>query len=442
MFPFFNKYYKRFFLYFGKTSRKIIKSTGLFFVKDFMIKSGLIAHLELNVIDLREPLLIKYSSTEILSNIILRILDGELRLFHQRNKLNNDFYQSCNESEEVPHFTTLRYYLNKNLHTYKNLRKVLENLTLEEIAKKDIKQVTIDIDQTGRVSYGKSKGVHKGYVSGSKNEKCYQLVTWYIRELNLLYKVELHFGEMHCAKDFLYKLKPVVETLTSKGLKVRIICDSGYENIEVFEYLTSKDVEFIFARKQRSEVKQRGKSAKNKKEINENFEETELVIKERKWNQFREIYIQNKIICDELGQYWIKKFEADEFTNVLITNMKESVEDIYSLYKQRANVENIIKELKNEFGFGIAHNKTISFNRAMVCLVGIAFNVKNMFVKYLVETNAMKFKGFPTISTLRNELLHVPGMLVNNGGKKIIKVSEFYLEVFKNLINIFEYKIV
>lgn len=436
----FKNFYKHFFSNFGKTDLKIIKSVGLVFLKDFMIKSGLTIQLELNVVDLRDPFLIKYSSVEILSGIVLRILDGEKRLYHQRNKVNTHFYENCNASKEVPHFTTSRYYLNKNPHTYKNLRVVLENLTIDELSKKKIKKITLEIDQTGKIVHGNGKGVKKGYVSGHKNEKCYQLAVWSIRELDLLYKVELLPGNTHCAKGFLKKLKPVVEKLTSMGIKLRIICDSGYENEAVFNYLKSKDVEFIFARKQRKEVKQRGKNSKNKNVISEKFEQ-ELVIKERVWNGFREVYIQNRIICDELGQYWLKKFDSDEFTNVLITNMLLPVKEIYSIYKQRAIIENTIKELKNEFGFGIAHNKTMAFNRSMVCLVAIAYNVKNMFAKYLIETNAMSFKGFPTLETLRNDIFHVPGILVNNGGKKIIRLSEYYLGKFKGLINIFNYKI-
>jgi len=436
----FNKFYKRFFSYFGKTELKIIKSTGLVFLKDFMLRSRLIYHLECSVIDLRNQILIKYSSTEILSGIILRILDGEERLYHQRNKVNNHFYEICNTSGQVPHFTTLRYYLKKNPHTYKNLRNVLENTVLEEIAKKGIKKITVEIDQTGKIVYGRSNGVMKGYVSGRKNKKCYQLVVWSIRELGLLYKVELLPGNIHCAKGFLKKLKLVVEKLTSLGIELRIICDSGYEKEAIFKYLQSKNVEFVFARKQRTKVKLRGKNAKNKTEISDNYI-AELIIKERYWNEFREIYIQNRLIRDELGQYWLKEFDSNEFTNVLITNMIEPVEEIYTIYKQRAIIENVIKELKNEFGFGIAHNKTMAFNRSVAFIVAIAYNLKNMFVEYLTSTKSMCFKGLPTVRTLRNQIFHIPGILVNNGGRKIVKLNQYFLEKLGNIIKIFGYQI-
>jgi len=439
MLYYFSKFCKRFFTHFDKTDTKIIKSSGLVFIRDFMIRTGLMLKLETNLSDNRHPIYCVYGKTEIISGIILRIFDGELRLYDQRNPVNDAFYQESNCSNNVPHFTTLRYYIQKNPSTEYDISQTIIEQVEEEATKRKLKTLTIDIDQTGKVLYGNGSGVCKGYVAGRKNQKCYQLQVCYVRELSMIFKIELNPGKMHCAKDFLNKIKYIVKKLNKDGRKLRIICDSGYENEEVFEYLENKDVEFIFARKKRKNVKIRGKNSKNKKEINKFTEETELIIKERKWKNHREIFIQNKLICDEFGQYWIKEFQSDEFTNVLVTNFRNSIEEIYEDYKQRAIVETVIKELKNEFGFGIAHNKTMKFNRIMACLVALSYNIKNLFVKELIEQELYTFKAFPGLRTLRNIFLHVPGILVNNSNIKKLKISGYYFEKWEKIIKFYKY---
>jgi len=436
------KFFKKFFSYFGKTELRVIKSSGIIFFKDYMLKTNLIKNICNTITDNRNPLLIHFLPYELIAIMILRILDGELRFYHQKNPINDELYKSFIGVDRVPHFITLRYYLNRNPHTSFELEEILSRQVYEEIEKRKLKELTIDIDQTGRVVYGHQQGVKKGYVSGQKNKKCYQLQTVYIRELSMLFNIEINPGNEHCAKDFHLRLQTIIQPLLERKIKLFIICDSGYGSEEIFNYLDKNNVDYIFARKQAEDVKTRGKNAKSKQEYRDpSTAETELIIKERKWNSAREIFIQNKILCDELGQYWLKEFESNEFTNVLITNISAEKEKVYLLYKKRANVENVIKELKNDFGFGIAHNKTLNYNRSLATLVAIAFNLKNSFTEYLISKNAISFKAFPTLSTLRNSIIHIPGILVNSKGKNTIRLTEKFMNKLYNIFLIFNYKL-
>ena len=230
MFPKVSKLCKRFFQYFDKAEQKIFKSSGLVFFKDFMIRTGFISLLESQIFDNRNLSYTSFSKTELLANMILRVLDGEIRLSHQDNRVNDIFYQQCNESGKVPDSTTCRNFIQKNEYLEPNLNCIFHEQVIAQVKKHKLKKITIDIDLTGKILYGRSEGVRKGYVAGRKNEKCYQINVCYIRELSMIYKIELLPGNTHSSKNLLEKMISICSRLKTKGLKLCFVFDSGYEN--------------------------------------------------------------------------------------------------------------------------------------------------------------------------------------------------------------------
>ena len=155
--------------------------------------------------------------------------------------------------------------------------------------------------------------------------------------------------------------------------------------------------------------------------------------------KFRQIFVQNRISCDEFGQTYFKDFDSDEFTNVFVTNMELKKKNIYNQYRKHAVIETIIEELKNDFKLAISHNKSFHVNFAMSQLVAIAYNVKNMFVS---ENQILQKKNeIIKLSTLQRKFIHIPGIIVNNGGKIILKVEQRIFDQFKKYFKAFGYKL-
>jgi len=107
--------FKPFFFEIRKSSLKIIKSSGLLPVYNFMLKSPLKYIIDEEFFDKRNQKYIKYLCSEFILSILLRLIDGSTRLYHFRHKVNNEFFAKLFRSDTVPHFTTLIYFLNKNI---------------------------------------------------------------------------------------------------------------------------------------------------------------------------------------------------------------------------------------------------------------------------------------------------------------------------------------
>jgi len=437
---------KKIFQYFDYTDLKIIGSVGLVLLKDYMVEIGLVQQMNKRIKDNRMQGRIIYRAPEILLCNILRLLNGEYRLSHCM-KTSESLFEEMYSSKTVPDFRTLVYYLNRNPETYIQTEKILIEMSMRylpiKIKELGLKKITIDVDQTARAIHGRQQGANKGYSAKDRNAKLFQAVIWTVRETKTVFKLELLSGEKHSGKDFLNRIQKVMGSLKKLGVEITVVCDSGYENIDVCEYLDSIGVQFLFAIKQSKFVKKRGKYAKNKT-VKKEKGEIATVLKERNLETkndflFRQIFVQNKIVCDEFGQLSFKNFDSNEFTNVFVTNMKLTQKNIYEFYKKHAQVETIIEELKNDFQLGISHNHKFVFNQAMSQIAAIAYNVKNMFVsdKKIFQTKNEIIK----LSTLQRKLIRIPGIIVNNGGKIILKVEKRIFDGLKNYFSLFNYNV-
>lgn len=429
--------FKQIFNEVAETRKKLIRSGGLVPFRMFIIKSGLIEFFERFLKDKRNQTRIKYPISELLNNIILRILDGEKRIYQFRYSVNEYFYSAISSAKTSPHFNTFRYLILKNPALSRILMKILLRFSLKDLKNRiengTIKSITVDVDQTGRELHGKQEGVKEGYFASGKGKKGYQIQLWTIREIKTVFKAELRSGNTYSGKGFFKDMRYLLKLLKPLGIPIFVVADSGYENKQVFKLLNDNGVSFIIAEKQRKAVKIRGKWAKNKRTL---FAEgvifksrnTKVEINKQEYT-FREIFVYASKVKDEKGQYYFPEMFRDDFTNVFMTNLDKSAQEIYELYKDHAQVETIIEELKNDFGLGYSCNETFAFNQAMTQLIALAYNLKTM---YLLEMNNSQVKErLPRMSTVRNELIHIPAMMVNERNRSVIKFSKNGLKVLR-----------
>lgn len=412
--------FKPFFVEIRKSRLRIFKSSGLIPLYNFILKSPLKEIIDEEFNDLRNQNGIQYLVSELLLSTLLRLIDGSVRLYHFRHNVNDSFFSKMFTAKTVPHFTTLIYFLKRNItHAHLSLEKIMFRYSIwvlkQEIIKRDLKIITIDVDATASTIYGKQEGAEKGYNPEKRNAKCYQLQVWSVRETKTLLKAELRKGSVHCSNGFLSDLKILVPELQKLGVEIRLVADSGYENYEVFDYLEEMEVGFVIAQRQRKTVKTAGKWAKNKKDSLKydcSLKERKL---ETKYGVYRQIFIQVDKVYDENGQLFILDFVSDEFTNVFATNMILTSENIYGLYREHAQVETIIGELKSGFGTVKSHSEKFDVNQSLTQLCGIAYNIKTLYASQILKFG----ERIPDIKTLRNEELHIPGYFANHSGKEV-----------------------
>lgn len=417
------------------SNKKLIRSSGLFLIFQFIGNSGLLELLKNFLKDPRQISKTKYKLSELIVSILLHILDGDKRFSQYRNNPSNYLFKKlCNGS--LPQRETFISVLTNRPMITKALNRVLLIYSINQIIKNcqrdKLTKITIDLDQSARQLYGKQAGVEKGYMAKRKNVLCYQFRVWVVREFKMILRMDLFPGSTHSAKNVLPSYKLMCKICKKAGITVLFVGDSGFESGVTCSLIHSYGHQFIFAEKQRQDVKKRGKYSKNKR----THYSGQLVIKERIRPEssryefvFREIFVQ---VHSNDGQLWFE-FESDQFTNVFVTNLPSTALHIYKLYKKHAIVETVIEELKNDFGTAIAHSSDFDVNASMTVCTAIAYNIKNSF---LVKNKiAIRDQEIMKLSTFQRTVIYTPGTIVKNGNRKILKILPERWGLFNNLLN-------
>lgn len=407
------------------TKQKLIRSTGLIGIAGFMDASGILKLISRKLYDARSPGKVRFPIAEIVTRIILHILDGDKRISaYGRNPNLALFAQMF--AKDAPHATAILAALKANKLLKRMLDKVLLRYALQNLIEhckiNKAWKIIIDTDQSAREVHGSQENVAGGYFANKpKNTKGFQFRIWAVRGLKILLKADLMPGSAHSQNGALADLKLIMRTLKKAGITGVFVGDSGFFSGEICDLIEESGHEFIFAVPQHRTVKRRGKNAKNKRTTLRG----RIVIKEG-WrpatgkfkNRFREVYIQ--VLSDD-GQLWFD-FASNEFTNVLITNTNLTAENIYKRYKGHAVIETVIEELKNDFGTGLAHSDAFHVNAAMTSITALSYNIKNRFLdkQQLFRRDKERMK----LSTLQNIWLHIPGALSRSGNRVVLRLSK------------------
>ena len=119
----------------------------------------------------------------------------------------------------------------------------------------------------------------------------------------------------------------------------------------------------------------------------------------------------------------LKLFKDSEIYNKyryhsLITNLTLPAQQVWNLYKQRADAENRIKELKYDFGFDSFNMRSFYGTEAALNMVMLAYNLMSLFRQVILQE-----KTQPKLSTLRYKLFAIGGYMVKEGNNRILKLS-------------------
>jgi len=425
---------KHFFEKITVCKKGLIRSSGLIYIYNSLFETGFIELLKKNTKDARDISKIKYKLYEMIIAIILHILDGDKRFSQYKRNPNSYIFNRVFQSEKSPDESSFIKTIRHNPFLTKCLRKILIRHAMDEIIssckKHKLKKITIDVDQTAREVHGCQENAARGYSANRKYAKLYQLRIFTVRELKIIIDLSLLPGSKHSSFNFDKEIKRLIKIFKNTGITVLFVGDSGFESGKVCQLINENKHSFIFAEKQRKDVRRRGKYSKNKKTNRAGtiiFKECQKKETNRYQGKFREIFV--KVLSTD-GQLWFD-FASDQFTNVFVTNLKYTPENIYKLYKAHAVIETIIEELKNDFGAGLSHSKYFQVNATMSLCSALAYNIKNTVIDkykiYIKENQKMK------LSTLQSLWIHTPGILVKHGNRKILKIAHERFEIFYKL---------
>jgi hypothetical protein len=314
----------------------------------------------------------------------------------------NKFNQAINQ--EV--FTGLYQWFFKNLH--------FDNYTL-------------DFDSTIMTRYGEQEGSKRGYNPKKPGRKSHHPIMAFVPDCRMIANLWLRPGDSYTTNNFLNFLE---DTLTKLGdKKVGLIrADSGFYSKEIFEYLEksrTKPIEYIIAAKFYRPIKLALAYQKTWLKLDEGIEIAECSYQGGDWKSPRRMIMVRQEIDKrpKASGKQLRLFEESEVYknyrySCFITNVNQSAKMIYDMYRNRADAENRIKELKYDFGAESFNTKSFWATEAALNFVMLAYNLMSLFRQAVLGTKVQHF-----MKTLRYKVFAIGGYMIKDGNKRILKLS-------------------
>jgi hypothetical protein len=301
-----------------------------------------------------------------------------------------------------------------------SLRKSVVKLAYKLIEHGKVSEDVLILDSTVCERYGSQEGACKGYNPRKPGRPSHHPLKAF---LGSGYVVNLwnRRGDTHTAHQCILFHKLTLLELPG-WLRIKwTLADSGFGEEKFLEYMESRGHRYIVALRLTACVQCAIYFNKDWKQLAPGIEIWETEARLSTWEKFRRLIVIRQNVRTRpkaAGKQPLLFKELEEHRDyrysVLVTNDSEtSAEDIWALYRPRANVENCIKELKGGYGWHEFNVHSFWGTEAVMILIGMVFyNLIHHLNRCVLKTE----KGvLVKLKTMRLKVFAIPAIYGRSG---------------------------
>ena len=314
-------------------------------------------------------------------------------------------------------------------HLSEKMSEAARELAIAIIKWSGIEKDNLNLDSSVLTRYGNQEGANRGYNPKKRGRPSHHPL---IAFLGAGYVVNIwnrsgDTGSGQGAADFFRQSRLAL----GKDFHVnRVLCDSGFYLIKFVEYLESEQYSYIIAVPISRAVQREIFTVTNWQNISKGIEvgEFEFEHVDSKWKYPRRYVVVRQSINKRpkaIGKqpslfHDLENWNQYRFSVMMTNDLDSKPEKIWREYRPRANDENVIKDLKEGYGFETFNLKNFWSTEAVLTIIGLIFH--NLIV-YLNSTIINPNRPREQLKTLRYKYFILPGLLGGGGRKKLLRLS-------------------
>ncbi len=284
---------------------------------------------------------------------------------------------------------------------------------------------TLDVDSTVITRYGNEEGASKGYNPKKRGRNSHHPLFAFVSDTRMVANCWLRSGNTSSSNNIEAFLEETFLILKNKKIGL-FRADSGFFSHSILNFIENKEIAYVIAAKMHSRMQDKIAEIKTWNHIEKtNLWIAETQYKADKWDKSRRIIVvrQSKVVnTSATGKKLTLFAEDDAYYNwryhCFVTNQKLPAVEIWKQYKGRADCENRIKELKEDFGAEGFNMDSFFATEAAIRMVCVSYNLMSLFRQAIHQTPVQ-----PTLSTLRFNCFAVGSWIVKDGRNKVLKMS-------------------
>jgi len=285
-----------------------------------------------------------------------------------------------------------------------------------------IKNITLDFDSSVMTRYGEQEGSKVGYNVNKPGRASHHPLMAFIAETRMVANAWLRPGNTVALSNCRAFMEETFELLRDK--KVGLVrADSGFYAHDFLSYLEKeKQINYIIAVKMYPTIKRELGALEGWIRLKDGMEIGEFEYQSPEWKTPRRMVAVRKnieILTKATGKLLLFDEPIGKYRySLYVTNLDLPAEQIWLSYKDRADAENRIKELKYDFGLDSFCMDKFWATEAAFRMIMVAYNLMSLFRQIV-----LKSKSQATLSTLRFKCFALGSWISKHAGKTTLNIS-------------------
>ena len=277
----------------------------------------------------------------------------------------------------------------------------------------------IDCDSTVRTLYGHQEGAEVGYNPKHRGRRSYHPLLCTEAHGGDVLAGLLRSGDAHTA-DRIEELIDRILRLLPHRQCLRLRADSGFYDGAFIAQLRRNRIAFTIVARMTAPVKAMV-PGKRYRHIHGDLSVAEFRYQPHGWERQERFVVLRRRLPLEPEESQRTLFTLDRYAyHVLVTNLDLTPSGVCAYYRDRANIERIIRTLKDDYPFGSAPTNHFAANELYAELSLLAYNLMTWFKRLCLPDDWQSY----TLPTIRHQLLMIPGEFVRSGNVPTLRLPE------------------
>ena len=358
-----------------------------------------------------------YDPRHIVESFWLSIWTGASGYIHCDWLRYDKVLQSIFGWEEMPSQSTYSRFFGKfsqkrNTEVFPRLRKWF----FDQIG---VDHITVDFDSTVITRYGEQEGSATGYNPNKRGRNSHHPLMAFVGQTRMVANAWLRPGNTAASSNCKAFMQETFDVALA-GKKVGLVrADSGFYTEELLSYLEENDYSYIMAVRMYPNVKSAVWGLDNWMDLARGIELNERVFSHENGKPGRYIIVkkQGNISPDAAGKELFEDLPGYRYS-CQVTNLDLPLDQIWNIYNTRADCENRIKELKDDFGLDNFCLQDFWATQASFRFIMVAYNLMSLFRHF-----ALNHHNRAPLKTLKVYCFALGAWRVNHANRRVLKIS-------------------
>lgn len=342
------------------------------------------------------------------------VLTGGRRFAHVERLRSDEVVKTILGVKRLPSAMTLTRYFGGFVHAQaEHLSAVLGEFTRARVTAPALGEV-LDLDSTVFERYGSQEGSLKGHNPRKHGRPSHHPILAMLAGAKLVLHSWLRSGNTGSARGVSAFLAETLERLPDDFRLYALRADSGFFIHDFLLDLERREIPYAIAARMHTLLKHAIVRLTDWQPVDRGLEVAETHYLAPSWKRSRRIIVVRERINERPDAKGRKLFELPGYTfHTVVTTLELPAIDVWRFYNGRADCENRLKELKDDFGASgfclTSFYGTEAAFRLICCLYNLLADFKH----------DVTHDPTPRLMTLRSSLL-VTGALVGRNGRELV----------------------